>query len=328
MRNCAAKQGPQLRVVGLRPAWLWSLSPSLAVHSWLMSLGRCQGEPEPGGGWWNPIPHTGPSSPLVSVPCSRALEHCHRAAATLSTVHHAGKLVRVARASPAPGPPPLRPLYGRHKSFLANQHDLLSSSFPTHRHGGGGRGEDSLWSGRSPLAAHVTGSHHLATPQQPHRTRWAVLSALSLGRLSTEPGPFLAPPATGSCTPSAPSSPEKERGQQGHGQGPCPLCTSCETTGVGMGFQWSNRTPRPPSYTGLEDSPARPGLPEALDGVPGERVCSPDAHLAVHHARRVEVGQQVVHLVVPLPVLHHVPVVGRHEGLQHVGHQPVQAALL
>ena len=50
---------------------------------------------------------------------------------------------------------------------------------------------------------------------------------------------------------------------------------------------------------------------------------SPDAHLAVHDAGQVELREQVVHLVVLLPVLLHVSVVGRYVGPQHVIHQPV-----
>lgn len=76
---------------------------------------------------------------------------------------------------------------------------------------------------------------------------------------------------------------------------------------------------------GREGVPVVPADPQACQV---HTLGSPDTHLAVHHAGRVEGGQKVVHLVVALSVLHHVPVVGGHEGLQHVGHQPVQAALL
>lgn len=55
---------------------------------------------------------------------------------------------------------------------------------------------------------------------------------------------------------------------------------------------------------------------------------SPHSHLAVHHTRKVKLGQQVLHLVVFLTVLLHISVVTRDVLAQHIPHQEGQAALL
>lgn len=55
---------------------------------------------------------------------------------------------------------------------------------------------------------------------------------------------------------------------------------------------------------------------------------SPHSHLAVHHTRKVKLGQQVLHLVVFLTVLLHVSVVTGDVRAQHIPHQEGQATLL
>lgn len=57
-------------------------------------------------------------------------------------------------------------------------------------------------------------------------------------------------------------------------------------------------------------------------------VFSPYSHLTVHHARKVKLGQQVLHLVVLLAVLLHVSMVTGDVRPQHIPHQQGQAALL
>ena len=57
-------------------------------------------------------------------------------------------------------------------------------------------------------------------------------------------------------------------------------------------------------------------------------VSSPHSHLTVHHTREVELGQQILHLVVLLAVLLYVSMVTRNVRAQHVPHQEGQAALL
>ena len=57
-------------------------------------------------------------------------------------------------------------------------------------------------------------------------------------------------------------------------------------------------------------------------------VCSPHSHLTVHHTREVELGQQILHLVVLLAILFYVSMVTGDVRAQHVPHQEGQAALL
>lgn len=60
----------------------------------------------------------------------------------------------------------------------------------------------------------------------------------------------------------------------------------------------------------------------------GSDVFSPYSHLTVHHTRKVKLSQQILHLVVLLPVLLYISVVAGDKRTEHILHQEGQAALL